>query len=120
MTLQHFLKKLHAKPESILFSETLETIESNYDYIPTNFTNGSQLNKAGENVGSCKILAFAYINNLTMTETLNCFGHYFREDVIGNPVGNNHQNIRQFILDGFDGLKFDILPLQFKGKKKTV
>ena len=55
-----------------------------------------------------------------MTETLNCFGHYFREDVIGNPAGNNHQNIRQFILDGFDGLKFDILPLQFKGKKKTV
>jgi hypothetical protein len=114
MILQDFLEKLRAEPELIQFSETIDTIESNYGYIPTNFTNGNQLNKAGENVGSCKILAFAYINNLTMSETLNCFGHYFREDVISNPAGNDHQNIRQFILDGFDGLKFDVLPLQFK------
>ena len=111
MTLQDFLDKLHAEPESIEFAET---IESNYDYTPTNFTNGTQLNKAGENEGSCKILAFAYINNLTVTETLNCFGQYFRDDVVGNPAGDDHQNIRQFILDGFEGLTFDALPLQFK------
>jgi hypothetical protein len=114
MMLQDFLDKLHTDPESIEFAETIETIESNYEYTPTNFTNGTQLNKAGENEGSSKILAFAYINNLTVTETLNCFGHYFREDVIGNPAGDDHQNIRQFILDGFEGVKFDVLPLQFK------
>ncbi len=114
MTLQDFLDKLHAEPDSIEFAETIETIESNYEYTPTNFTNGTQFNKAGENEGSCKILAFAYINNLTVTETLNCFGHYFREDVIGKPAGDDHQNIRQFILGGFEEVKFDVLPLQFK------
>jgi len=115
MSLQVFLEKLRADPESIEFAETIETIETNYHYTPTNFTNGTQTNRGGENEGSCKILAFAYINNLTVTETLNCFGHYFREEVVGNPAGNDHQNIRQFILDGFEGLKFDALPLQFKG-----
>ena len=114
MTLQDFLDKLHAEPETIEFAETIDTIESNYEYRPTNFTNGTQHNKAGENEGSCKILAFAYINNLTVTETLNCFGHYFREDVVGKPAGDDHQNIRQFILDGFEGIKFDVMPLQFK------
>lgn len=114
MLLQDFLDQLHADPESIEFSTTIETIDSNYEYNPTNFSNGAQHNNAGENEGSCKILAFAYINNLTVTETLNCFGHYFRKDVLGNPTGNDHQNIRQFILDGFEGVKFDKLPLQFK------
>lgn len=114
MSLQVFLEKLRADPESIEFAETIEIIQSNYEYTPTNFTNGTQLNKAGENEGSCKILAFAYINTLTVTETLNCFGHYFREDVVGKPAGDDHQNIRQFILDGFEGIEFDVLPLQFK------
>ncbi len=114
MSLKVFLEKLRADPESIEFAETIETIESNYEYTPTSFTNGTQHNKAGENEGSCKILAFAYINNLTVTETLNCFGHYFREEVVGNPAGIDYQILRQFILDGFEGVKFDVLPLQFK------
>lgn len=114
MNLQEFLDKLHTDPESIEFSDSIAVIDANYEYTPTNFSNGTQLNKAGENEGSCKILAFAYINNLTISETLNCFGHYFREEVAGNPVGDNHQNIRQFILDGFEGIKFEKMPLQFK------
>lgn len=114
MTLQAFLKKLETDPETVTFSETMAVIEANYTYTATAFRNGEQHNNAGENEGSCKILAFAYINNLTVTQTLNCFGDYYREDVLGNPTGEDHQNIRQFILDGFEGIQFDVLPLQFK------
>ena len=114
MSLDSFLNKLKAEPELITFDDVITVIEKNYDYTPSSFTNGSVSNEAGQNEGSCKILAFAYINNLTITETLNCFGKYYRDDVLGNPAGDDHQNIRQFILDGFEGIKFDTLPLQFK------
>lgn len=114
MELEAFLKKLSSEPESIEFTDTISTIEQNYDYTPTAFTNGDVTNDAGQNEGSCKILAFAFINNLTITETLNCFGNYYRDDVLDNPAGDDHQNIRQFILDGFEGIKFNVLPLQFK------
>ena len=115
MELNNFLDKLRSEPESIEFADTIAVIDANYTYTPSSFSNGTLHNKAGENEGSCKILAFAYLNNLTVTETLNCFGHYFREEVIDNPGGDNHQNIRQFILDGFEGVKFDTMPLQFNG-----
>ncbi len=114
MELETFLNKLSDKPESIEFADTISAIEQNYNYTATAFTNGDVTNEAGQNEGSCKILAFAFINNLTVTETLNCFGKYYRNDVLGNPAGNDHQNIRQFILDGFEGVKFDVLPLQIK------
>lgn len=114
MNLNDFLAKIKSEPESIGFTDTISVIENNYDYTPTAFTNGGVKNDAGQNEGSCKILAFAYINNLSITETLNCFGNYYRDDVLGNPAGDDHQNIRQFILDGFEGVKFDILPLEFK------
>lgn len=114
MDLDIFLKKLRSEPEAIEFADTISTIDENYNYTPTAFTNGEVTNEAGQNEGSCKILAFAFINNLTITETLHCFGKYYREDVLAHPAGNDHQNIRQFILDGFEGVKFDVLPLEFK------
>lgn len=115
MKLNDFIKKIRIDPESIEFTDTIAVIDSNYQYTPTSFSNGNQNNKAGENEGSCKILAFAYLNNLTITETLNCFGNYYRDDVLGNPAGDDHQNIRQFILDGFEGVAFEAMPLQFNG-----
>ena len=115
LVLQDFLKRLESEPETIAFADTMAVIESHYDYTATAFSNGEQHNKAGENEGSCKILAFAYINNLSITQTLHCFGDYYRKDVLDYPSREDHQNIRQFILDGFEGIKFDVLPLQFKG-----
>lgn len=114
MELNAFLEKLKNDPESIEFTDTISAIEKNYDYTATAFSNGSVKNEAGQNEGSCKILAFAFINNLSITETLNCFGTYYRDDVLANPAGDDHQNIRQFILDGFEGVKFDVLPLKIK------
>ena len=106
MNLESFLEKLKQAPESITFSETIAVIELHYDFTPTAFENGIQHNAAGENSGSCKIFAFAELQKLTPEETLACFGAYYFEDVLGNPNGTDHQNIRNFMKTGWDGIAF--------------
>jgi hypothetical protein len=106
MSISTFLEKLKQTPEAITFPETIAVIEANYDFTPTAFENGLQHNAAGENSGSCKLFAFSEIQNLTQAETLSCFGGYYYEDVLKNPNGTDHQNIRNFIKNGWDGIAF--------------
>jgi hypothetical protein len=107
MTIQAFIEKLKQTPEAITFAETIATIESNYAFMPTAFQNGNQHNGAGENSGSCKVFAFAKIQQLTQAETLACFGAYYFEEVLGDLEGTNHQNIRNFMQSGWDGIQFE-------------
>ncbi len=106
MQLQAFLDRLKKEPESIQFEDSMTVIEANYDFTPTTFRNGEILNEAGQNNGSCKILAFGQLNGLSVDETLACFGKFYREDVLGNPQGNDHQNIRHFMQSGWDDVSF--------------
>ena len=106
MLLNDFLVKLNKQPEAIEFTDTMEVIESNYSFSEVAFNNGLQSNAAGENVGSCKIFAFAQLNNLTEAQTLACFGTYYRDDVLAFPEATDHQNIRQFIINGWQGVTF--------------
>lgn len=106
MQLQAFLDRLKDEPESIQFEDSMTVIESNYNFTPTTFRNGEILNEAGQNNGSCKILAFGQLNGLSVDETLACFGKFYREDVLGNPEGEDHQNIRNFMQSGWDGVSF--------------
>ena len=114
MSLERFLSKLKHTPEAIAFNETINTIESHYNFTPTAFKNGELYNNAGENSGSSKLLAFATLQQLTKEETLACFGKYYFEDVLNDPNGNSHQNIRNFMKTGFEGLVFDDMPLSEK------
>jgi hypothetical protein len=107
MTIQAFLEKLKQTPEAITFTETIATIESNYEFTPTAFQNGNQHNGTGENSGSCKVFAFAKIQQLTQAETLACFGAYYFEEVLGDLEGTNHQNIRNFMQSGWVGIQFE-------------
>lgn len=107
MSISSFLNKLKQTPNAITFAETIAVIEGNYDFIPTTFTNGTQHNEAGQNSGSCKLFAFANLQNLSQAETLACFGAYYFEEVLGDPEGANHQNIRNFIKLGWDGIQFE-------------
>ncbi len=102
-----FSDKLQTSPESIEFQDTMAVIETAYAYTPTAFTNGNLVNQAGENEGSCKLFAFAKLNNFDEEKTLACFGVYYREDVLQNPDSNNHQNIRNFMKTGWAGITFD-------------
>ena len=61
----------------------------------------------GENSGSCKLFAFARLQGLSEAQTLACFGSYYRDDVLGDPGGSNHQNIRNFMQTGWKGVQFE-------------
>lgn len=107
MNINTFLEKLKQTPTSIAFAETIATIEENYDFTPTSFKNGEQYNEAGQNSGSCKLFSFAKLQNLSKDETLACFGAIYFEEVLGDPEGTNHQNIRNFMKLGWDGIQFE-------------
>jgi SAM-dependent methyltransferase len=105
--METFLKKLASSPADITFNETIAVIEAHYDFTPTAFRNGELQNDAGQNNGSCKIFSFAKLHNLTAQQTLHCFGSYYRDDVLRHPHGSDHQNIRNFINSGWQGIAFE-------------
>ena len=114
MNINSFLEKLNKSPESIDFADTIAVIEENYVFEPTAFENGVLHNAAGENSGSCKLFAFAELQNLSEAATLSCFGAYYYNDVLKNPEGTNHQNIRNFMKTGWEGIAFYGSPLVSK------
>ena len=111
MELDTFLQRLKESPESIAFNDTMTVIDSLYEFTPTSFKNGSLINDAGKNNGSCKLFSFARLQELSQQQTLNCFGAYYRDDVLNNPDGDDHQNIRNFMTTGWLGIEFDGTPL---------
>jgi len=107
MTIEAFIEKIKQTPETISFSDTMDVVEANYDFTPTFFKNGDTVNEAGQNSGSCKLFAFAKTNKLNKEETLACFGTYYRDDVLKNPLATDHQNIRNFMKTGWGGVSFE-------------
>ncbi|MGR7922229.1 HopJ type III effector protein [Zobellella denitrificans] len=111
MNINELQQKLEQAPETIEFAEVIALVDSLYDFTPTAFTNGDQENPAGQNNGSCKLFAFARLQGFSKEETLACFGAFYRDDVLGNPEGRDHQNIRNFIKTGWLGIEFAAQPL---------
>ena len=107
MSIHSFLEKVKQTPREITFQETIVLIEENYNFTPTAFQNGLQYNDVGENSGSCKLFAFAKLQHLSQEETLSCFGAFYYYEVLKNPEGTNHQNIRNFMKTGWNGIQFE-------------
>ncbi|MFC5625606.1 HopJ type III effector protein [Algoriphagus winogradskyi] len=103
----NLLNQITSNPDTIAFADVIAYIDTNFNFTPTRFTNGDTVNEAGQNNGSCKIFSFAKLQNLTKDHTLALFGDYYRKDVIENPEGTDHQNIRNFMQSGWDGIKFE-------------
>lgn len=106
MSINAFLEKLSIAPQTIEFTDTMALIEKNYSFTETAFNNGLQINAAGTNSGSCKLFSFARLHNLNEAQTLACFGRYYRDHVLNNPDAEDHQNIRQFMVNGWKGIQF--------------
>tara|TARA_B110000977_G_scaffold142897_1_gene181485 strand:+ start:100 stop:447 length:348 start_codon:yes stop_codon:yes gene_type:complete len=115
MTIQALHQQAQESPATISFEQVMTLIDTLYYFTATSFTNGGVVNEVGTNEGSCKIFAFAQLNGFNEMETLALFGKYYRDDVLGNPSGDDHANIRNFILDGWLGIQFNTEPLTLKG-----
>lgn len=111
MTTHSLLETLKTQPETVTFQQVMEVIEQEYEYSPQSFTNGELINQENQNAGSCKIFSFAKLNKLDEQQTLHCFGDFYRADVLQNPNGDDHQNIRNFMKSGWSGIKFEQLAL---------
>lgn len=112
MTVNELIEQLNQ--QAMDFQEVMAVIDANYDFTETRFINGDQTNDAGQNNGSCKIFAFAQLNKLSEQATLNAFGQFYTEDVLSDPEGNGHANIRNFMKTGWQGIQFDQPPLTAK------
>lgn len=106
MSLSAFLSQVKTNPQTLEFSELMDVIAAHYVFTPTEFKNGTVVNAAEQNQGSCKLFSFAKLHGLNASQTLACFGEYYRKDVLQNPEGEDHQNIRNFIVHGWDGVAF--------------
>lgn len=115
MSIEEFTELLRSDPSKIEFGETISMIDQNFDFTPTAFKNGEVYNEAGKNSGSCKVLFLGKKLELSKEETLSCFGTYYKE-VIANPNGDDHQNIRNFMIFGWDRVEFEGNPLKRKRK----
>jgi hypothetical protein len=100
-------EQLEKSAEEIQFKDVIAFIDEHYDFTPTKFTNGNTINEENQNNGSCKVFSFAQSNDLSKEETLKLFGEFYREDVLKNPEGTDHQNIRNFMEFGWNGISFE-------------
>ncbi len=116
MTLNDFVDQLYTRPETITFEKAIAVIDREFEFTPVAFTVGEQRNPAGANLGSCRLLAFAHAMNLPAETTLALFGDYYRKDVLGNPEGQDHANIRQFMQHGWKGVHFSAIALKKKAQ----
>ena len=94
------------KDKSLTFKEVIEFIESRYEHTPTAFKNGEACNEATQNQGSAKVFAFAQLNNLSQEDTLFLFAEHYQA-VLCTPDAVDHQNIRQFMANGWQGIAFE-------------
>jgi HopJ type III effector protein len=108
------INQLKTDPTQITFSQVIEHIENHYLFIPTAFKNGETYNSVNQNNGSCKIFFLAKLHQLSEQQTLQLFGDYYRKDVLQNPDAADHQNIRNFMKFGWQGIQFEGTALEPK------
>lgn len=99
--------------DSHQFAATLAFINEWYDFTPTAFRNGKVANSAEQNQGSCRVLAFALMQNLSAAQALKCFGEHCR-DVLATPGSDNHHNLRRLQAEGLGDIHFEQPPLRRK------
>jgi hypothetical protein len=83
--------------------ETLQFIDTHYNYFEVPFSCGELNNPANVNIGSAKIFSFAILTKMDEKATLRLFGPMV--DSL-KPDGTDHPNIRNFMKLGWNGIVF--------------
>ena len=94
------------KTKSLSFKDVIDFIETHYQHHPTAFRNGEAYNESTQNQGSAKVFAFAQLNELSKEDTLYLFAEHY-QSVLAHPDEKDHQNIRQFMANGWNGITFE-------------
>merc|ERR1712003_214908 len=101
-----FNANLEMSGDDLMFEEFVEMVDESYESQLLEFKNGDIVNKPGENDGSAKVLSYAALSNFDKETTLKLWGQYYRE-VLNDPDGDSHPNIRNFMKTGWDGVPFE-------------
>lgn len=107
------LQKL--KTNAASFADVIAFIEQRYEHQPTAFKNGEAYNEASQNQGSAKVFSFAQLNALSQEDTLLLFAEHY-QSVLKSPDATDHQNIRQFMSKGWEGIAFEGTALTIKAE----
>ena len=91
--------------DSLRSSQFIEMVEGCYETGLIEWSNGSQKNPPGTNEGSAHVLSLAALADLPKEKALLLWAEHYR-DVLATPDGDDHQNIRQFMEKGWDGVDF--------------
>lgn len=102
-----------AELQKLPFKEIIAYIDDNFNYTASSFKNGTLINAENENQGSAKTLYFAKLNNLSVEDTLKLFREHYQA-VLDDKEGSSHQNIRNFMEFGWEGVEFEKEVLQPK------
>lgn len=105
MTVEALINKVK-QSEILSFAEVIATIDANYSFTPSFFKNGDVVNEENQNNGSCKVFSFAKMHQLSVKETLFLFGEHYQK-VLQTPSDADHQNIRNFLKFGWNGISFE-------------
>ncbi len=99
--------------QKLSFNEVITYIDEKYNYTPSAFKNGMLFNQEDQNQGSAKLFFFAKLNDVSKEDTLKLFAEHY-ESVIMDEKGTSHQNIRNFMEYGWEGVLFEKEVLQLK------
>lgn len=102
-----------AELQKLPFKEIIAYIDDNFEYTASSFKNGELINAENENQGSAKTLYFAKLNNLSVEDTLKLFAEHYQA-VLQDKEGSSHQNIRNFMQSGWEGVQFEKEVFQLK------
>lgn len=109
----------HAETNTLVFQDVMAMIRRHYECTPVAFSTGRDTerqvdNAAGANAASCLLLSFARRLGLDMATTLALYGEHYR-DVLADPQGKSHANIRALLTNGWAGVTFAGDPLRLRG-----
>lgn len=101
-----FNNNIDMDSSNLMLEDVLETINSHYETQLLEYRVGNIVNKQGENEATGLILSYAALSNMNQETTLKLWGQYYR-DVLKNPTGTDHANIREFMKTGWKGVPFE-------------
>lgn len=99
------LEQARTQGSTLMFADTMAAIDAAFEFFGTKFVNGDVSSTSSENQGSSKILSLSQLVPMSKEDVLVLFGEHYR-DVLADPNGTNHANIRAFMKTGLDGVSF--------------